>query len=248
MPEIFRYGPYPSNFTEIHPASGPHIRGTIAMLHGGWWRSRFDLHLMDDLCQVLAAQGWRVGNVEFRRTEGQPGDDGGWPRTFDDVSLALEKRAPVPNGKPTVAIGHSAGGHLALLAAKAGLVDAAVALAPITDLEWCQRDGLGEGATDVFLGVALEHAKPLHAECSPTELLPLGRPHLVVHGTRDTRVPVDQSRRYVERARTAGDRVDYIEAPEADHFQVIEPDYPVWAAINEWLEGVRPVQQLRSNQ
>ena len=87
MPEVFRYGTRPSNFTDVYPAEGPVLRGTIAMLHGGWWRSRFDRHLMDGLSQSLSRDGWRVGNVEFRRTGVQdPDDEGGWPQTFEDIT------------------------------------------------------------------------------------------------------------------------------------------------------------------
>lgn len=237
--EVFRYGPFPSNVTDVYPAAGDTVRGTVALLHGGWWRARHDRHLMDGLCEALSQDGWRVGNVEFRRTgAGDAADEGGWPRTFDDVSTALRKRAPVPAGLPTIAVGHSAGGHLALLAARAGLVDAAVALAPITDLVRCHRDALGEGATEVFMGSGPESAPEAYRAASPIAQLPIGRPQLVVHGDQDGRVPVEQSRAYVARARSLGDHVDYLELPGVDHFAVIDAHHRAWSETLRWIDDV----------
>jgi acetyl esterase/lipase len=205
------------------------------MFHGGWWRARHDLHLMDGLSASLAADGWRVGNVEYRRTEGNPGDIGGWPETFQDICLALSRRAPVPDGLPTIAIGHSAGGHLALLAAEAGLVDAVVALAPITDLAWSEREGFGEGASALFVGTSLDDSPDLFAEASPVTRVPLGRRQLILHGRDDTRVPLDQSRAYVAAARAVGDAVEFAELPETDHMQVIDPAHSSWALVRRWV-------------
>lgn len=205
------------------------------MLHGGWWRARYDLHLMDGLCANLAEDGWRVGNVEFRRTEGSPGDIGGWPDTFEDITLAIERRAPVADGLPTVAIGHSAGGHLALLAAGSGLVDAAVGIAPITDLDWCNQEGLGEGATARFLGPTAKRDQSSFTAASPVAQVPLNRPQFIVHGTKDTRVPIEQSRAYVAAARASGDAADLYEVAGADHFEVVETTHRAWNVVHQWV-------------
>lgn len=240
MPDTFRYGPRPSNFSEVYPAQGPTQRGTVAMIHGGWWRSRFDLHLMDDLCTSLSEDGWRVGNVEFRRTGGERDDEGGWPQTFEDVTTALQKRAPVPDGLPTVAIGHSSGGHLALMAASVGLVDAAVGIAPITDLAWCDRESLGERGTQLFMGAAHKDAPAQYEDASPVHRLPFGRPQLIVHGSKDVRVPVEQSREYVRLARDLGDMVEYLEVEGADHFEVIDVAHPSWKSVHHWINEILP--------
>ena len=44
-----------------------------------------------------------------------------------------------------------------------------------------------------------------------------------------------QSRDYAAAARAAGDAVDLIELPEADHFDVIEATDPAWSAVVDWL-------------
>jgi dipeptidyl aminopeptidase/acylaminoacyl peptidase len=149
---------------------------------------------------------------------------------------------PLPDGLPTVAIGHSAGGHLALLAASAGLVDAAVGIAPITDLARCQAEGLGEGATELFIGSPLAEKPELYAEASPFERLPLGRPQLIVHGAADVRVPVEHSRDYVARAHDRGDSIEFAEFDGTDHFQVIDPTDPSWAHVRRWINALEPAR------
>ncbi|MBV6702141.1 prolyl oligopeptidase family serine peptidase [Kitasatospora aureofaciens] len=235
--EVVRYGSAPSQFAEMwDPEGGRPVRGLAVTVHGGWWRDRHDLHLMDALAADLAGRGWCVANIEYRRTGH---DGGGWPQTLTDVlgAVAAARTArPHLAGLPSVAVGHSAGGQLALLAAGAGAVGGAVALAPITDLARCAAEGLGEGATPLFVGAPYESDPAAYRDASPLHRLPLGRPHLVVHGDADVRVPIAHSRAYVEAAAAAGDPVAYAEHPGADHFQVIDPAHASWATAVAWLE------------
>ncbi|MFI5611105.1 alpha/beta hydrolase family protein [Amycolatopsis sp. NPDC051903] len=216
-----RYGTEPSQYIEVHGETG---RGTIHLLHGGWWRAQRDLHLMDGLAADLVAAGWLVANLEYRRIDG---DTGGWPQTLDDVRAGLAV-VPAAAGKPAVAIGHSAGGHLALLAG-AGL-SGVVGLAPITDVPRSAVEGLGEGAASLFLPEPDPAASPLTS-------VPLGVPQLIVHGDGDVRVPVEHSRAYVAAAREAGDTVDYVELPGVDHFRVIDPADEPWQHVRNWLDA-----------
>ena len=111
------YGAAPSQRLEVWaPSAGDGPWPVAVLLHGGYWRDRYDLHLMDGLAGDSAARGWLAVNVEYRRVGA---DGGGWPATFDDVRAAVATAARLPGGDPErlVAIGHSAGGHLALWAA-----------------------------------------------------------------------------------------------------------------------------------
>jgi pimeloyl-ACP methyl ester carboxylesterase len=74
-----------------------------------------------------------------------------------------------------------------------------------------------------------------YAAASPSRLLPIGTPQLLVHGARDENVPVTLSRSYAEAARAAGDDADLIELPGADHFDVIDPQHEAWAVVVEAL-------------
>jgi acetyl esterase/lipase len=243
MTRTIRYGGEPSQFVEVHGAEP--VRGTALVLHGGFWRARHDLHQLDALCADLAAAGWLAVNIEYRRTEG---DGGGWPQSLDDVLAAIAAvradavsvtavstaavSAPAVSAAgsalPTVAIGHSAGGHLALLAAARTGLSAAVGLAPLTDLPRSSAEGLGEEATDLFLTAPDPRASPLTC-------LPLGLPQLIVHGDADVRVPVEHSRAYVAAARAAGDPIDYVELPGLSHFQVTDLEGEAWPRVRAWL-------------
>lgn len=190
------------------------------LLHGGFWREAYDRHLMDDLCEDLAAAGWAAWNVEYRRL----GAGGGWPATFDDMTAALDLV-----GSPAVTIGHSAGGHLALWAAGHPNVTRAVAQAGVVDLEEAIRLGLSRGAAGELLGDGDL------AVCSPAARVPLGVPQLLVHGTRDAIVPASMSEAYAERARAAGDTVETAILRRVGHFEHLDPRSTAWAAVRAWL-------------
>ncbi|GAC1566836.1 MAG: hypothetical protein NVS3B14_10990 [Ktedonobacteraceae bacterium] len=109
------YGPEYLQFAELYlpDRSGPHA--VIPLIHGGYWRARYDLTLMVGLAEDLARRGYAAWNIEYRRI-GDAG--GGWPGTFLDVARAVDYlRVLAPRYQldlqRVAPIGHSAGGHLA---------------------------------------------------------------------------------------------------------------------------------------
>jgi acetyl esterase/lipase len=234
-----RYGDHPSQRVEAWTPEGAPAPPLAIVIHGGWWRAKHDLHLMDGICAALAARGWLACNLEFRRIDG---DGGGWPQTLGDVRAAIDMACgSLPHGGAApAAVGHSAGGQLALLAAAAGALRGVVALAPLTDLARCAREGLGEGATPVFMGGPPEVVAGAYRAASPLHRLPVGGPVLVVHGDADVRVPVAHARDYVAAARAAGDDVEYREVAGLDHFRVIDASWEGWDEIHSWLDERRP--------
>ena len=55
-PETHAYGPDVTQFCELfRPAGG--FAGVAIVLHGGFWRARYDRTLMHPLCADLAARG-----------------------------------------------------------------------------------------------------------------------------------------------------------------------------------------------
>jgi len=139
---VHTYGPHPSQHAELFLPDARPPESVAVVIHGGFWRDRYDRHLMDGLCLDLVAHGWAAWNLEYRRM----GDDGGgWPQTVDDIRAGIDALAEVA-GLPSVrvvTIGHSAGGHLALWAAhECVAVTAAVSLAGVTDLLYAHRRGL----------------------------------------------------------------------------------------------------------
>ena len=113
QPALYRYGPDPAQHGELWLPADP-VPGTIVVIHGGFWRARYDLSLARPLAADLAQRGYAVWNLEYRR----PGGGGGWPATFEDVAAGIDLLAGLPVDTSTVvAIGHSAGGQLAAWAA-----------------------------------------------------------------------------------------------------------------------------------
>jgi acetyl esterase/lipase len=230
---VIRYGRHPSQTAELFlpDHAGPHPVAVV--IHGGFWRRRYDRHLMDDLCRDLAARGWAAWNLEYRRL----GGDGGWPATFEDVGTGIDALADVDglDLSRVVTVGHSAGGHLALWAAARSTprvaVTHAVSQAGVADLAGAARLGLSEGAADELVG----GRRDLFARASPIELVPLGVPQLLVHGEEDSVVPVSIARDYAAAARAAGDAVDLVTLPGVSHFEHLEPGSRAWREVVEWL-------------
>jgi acetyl esterase/lipase len=239
--EVVRYGPDPEHVANLHrPAREGGPWPVVVLLHGGFWRDRYDRSLMTPIANDLAARGYLAWNVEYRRV-GREG--GGWPGTLRDVALALEALAEVPDADLAriATLGHSAGGQLALwLAGTEGPLRprAAVSLAGVCDLVRAAKLQLGSGAVNDFLGGAPADVPDRYADASPAARAPLGVAQLLVHGGRDDAVPVALSRTYAAAARAAGDDVELLEDAEADHFDVIDPAHSLWAAIVERLPAL----------
>jgi acetyl esterase/lipase len=179
------------------------------LIHGGFWRARHDLRLEDLLVADLAGKGWAVWNLEYRRLGWR--SRGGWPATFHDVAAGIDRLGKLDwslDLARVVAVGHSAGGHLALwAAARRGLpagapgaepsvrLASAVAQAGVLDLREAARLGLSRGAASRPLGRPPGKLPHRYDFASPAERLPLRVPQLLVHGDADDVVPISISRR-----------------------------------------------------
>ena len=233
---LHRYGPHRSNVAELFLPAGPGPHPVCVLVHGGCWRPRYDRRLMDPLAADLAARGRAAWNVEYRRVG--PGAGGGWPQTGDDVAAAIDHLADVDaplDLARVAAVGHSAGGHLAIWAA--GRETAAVPLAAvvgqaaITDLEAASAQGVCGGMVDRLLGGPPARVADRYRAASPARRLPLRVPALLVHGARDDTVPVEISRDFAAAA-----RCDLAELAGDGHYEHLEPGSRAWATVVEWLE------------
>lgn len=238
-PPCVAYGGQPEQVANLHlPAREGGPWPCVVLVHGGFWRARWDRTPMTPLAVDLARQGIAAWNVEYRRV-GQEG--GGWPGTFADVAAAIDHLAGVDeiDAGRVVTCGHSAGGHLALwLAARHRLPRgapggaprvrpvAAVAQAGVCDLEAAWRDNAGDGAVRDLLG-SYDEWPERYAVASPAALVPLGVPQLLVHGSADEIVPLAQSRGHAARDPQA----EVLAFDGADHFDVIDPAHASWAAV-----------------
>ena len=100
------YGSHPSQFVEYFGDTGV----CIGLIHGGYWRDRYGLDLMDELALDLVARGYRVANVEYRRL----GQGVHWPTLLDDVlRRAQAARARTAQGRvnPVTSLGSDSRPH-----------------------------------------------------------------------------------------------------------------------------------------
>ena len=216
---IHRYGDDPSQFGELY-GEGP----VAVLIHGGFWKALYGLDLEVALAEDLAGRGWAAWNVEYRRL----GNGGGVPATLDDVGAAIDAELDGIDISRVVAIGHSAGGHLAAWAATREdprvPLTGFVAQAGVLDLQRARELRLSNGVVDRFLD-----GQPTSL-ASPIERLPLSVPALLVHGGRDDDVPLEISERF---AAASGAQLTVF--PEKGHFEHLDPSDPMWQAVIEWL-------------
>ena len=260
-----RYGPDPSQFGDLYVPARPGPWPVVMIIHGGFWRDRYDLSLGAPLAADLAGRGYAAWNVEYRRV----GNGGGWPATLLDVAAAVDRLAALAGSPPlpdtpgsspgasvagdgvldltrVIALGHSAGGQLAAWLAgrhklgapfgpPAVAITGVVSQAGVLDLEAAAEARMGDGAVDAFMAGAGTGA---WSTTSPIRLLPTGVPVFCVHGDADDSVPIEQSRRFADAGRASGDPVELITVDGGDHFGVITPGDPAWAACVQALEDL----------
>jgi acetyl esterase/lipase len=237
-----RYGDHFDHVADVRLPDGGSAGPLVIFIHGGFWKAEYDRTHTGPLAVDLAARGYPVATIEFRRI-GQEG--GGWPGTFTDVAAAVD-RVPgliaealaargrdVPELACPILAGHSAGGHLALWCAGRATVPVrgVLALAPVADLALAHRLRLDDGAVAALLGGGPEEVPERYAAADPARSVPSGVPTIIVHGTEDDRVPLEVSRSYVAAAREAGADASLIELPNTEHFAVIDPRAAVWSTV-----------------
>lgn len=243
METRFEYGDGDMQHGVFHAAQGAAL-GTVVLIHGGFWRGTPEyFEGPAPLAAALAAAGWHVWRIEYRQLP----NGGGWPGTLDDTAAAIEHLPVVGSSLglepgPVVAVGHSAGGHLAVWAlSRPGAVlrlAGAVSLAGALDLRLGEREHIGDGAVRGFLGGSSAEHPERYAAADPVSRIVSGLPVRIVHGDRDRVVPLDQSESYVAAARRAGQDVG-LALVDGDHMDVIDPGHPAFPALLTALEQIR---------
>jgi acetyl esterase/lipase len=243
------YGKGTHQFGDLRLPSGPGPHPVVVMVHGGFWRAKYDLEHVGHLCADLARRGYATWSLEYRRV-GHEG--GGWPGTFEDVARGMDFLRTLGSSQPVdlsrvVAMGHSAGGHLALwLAARHRLRPGeplyhpdpfkprgVVVLAGVVNLERGHALRLSNDIVTEFLGGTPAQVPERYRFGSPSELAPLGVRQTLIHGAEDDTVPVSLSTGYHARAVALGDDVRLITLPGAGHFEVINPLAQEWPQVVE---------------
>jgi|tagenome__1003787_1003787.scaffolds.fasta_scaffold20926509_2 acetyl esterase/lipase len=213
------YGDDPAQVLDLRLPGGGGPFPVAFVLHGGFWRAPYTRRNTAAVAAALTAAGWATANVEYRRL-----GPGSYRAMLEDVAAARAHLDTVVDVDRVTAVGHSAGGHLALWLASRGGADAVLGLAAVCDLGEAAREGLGDNATQEFLGDDPE----AYELADPARRLPLGVPQLLAHGTADDRVPFGHAERYAERA---GEECAVLRLDGVDHFDVIDPRTDAWRRI-----------------
>ena len=216
---IFYPEGYSADSEEKYPAA--------ASFHGGGWISgpvewgHADAQLMASLGYVGIAVEYRLANYQDISSLDCMKDANSairWIRLYaDDLNIDPER---------IVAIGHSAGGHLALSTAFfpqykekseddsiSSVPNAVIALAPAVALD--RNDYFRE----LLLGQTTVRA------CSPLDnIKDLDLPILIIQGTRDEILPVEDTMEFVSAMEEAGNDIELRLYPEGKHGFFYESD------------------------
>ena len=234
-PERHRYGAHRSQRTDLYAPPGPGPHPVVVTIHGGYWRARYGKLVMKAVAVDLARRGFAAWNIEYRRLG--RGQGGGWPATFDDVAVAIDRLGelghPRLDLRSVAAVGHSAGGQLALWAAARPAARVQIGRV-VAQAAPCDLAAAGPPARDL-LGGTPEEVPERYAAADPMQLIPLGVPVLLVHGADDETVPVVRSRRYAQAARAAGDAVALVEPSPGGHRVHLDPRSEAWRIAADWL-------------
>jgi acetyl esterase/lipase len=212
-------------------------RPAVILIHGGGWTS-FDKSTMQSMGNFLARHGYVAFSVDYRLF-----NDGKnpWPAQFDDVQRAV-RWVRANAAKYSVdpdhigAFGHSAGGQLAALlgmeetrdnsdhslAKYSSRVQAVVDVSGPTDFT-----AMHDPERIVFLTQFLkaDYAKNPQAwrNASPvSHVAKTDAPFLIVHGTQDQSVSMDQPQELYEKLKAAGVPVSFIKVNDVHTFRTPE--------------------------
>jgi acetyl esterase/lipase len=245
---VLHYGPHSLQFGQLWLPDAPAPHPLVVFIHGGCWLNAYDVEHGKPLASALAARGFAVWSVEYRRI-GDAG--GGWPGTLQDVGSAIDyvrvlaQQFPVDLSR-VVLTGHSAGGHLTLWgAARAGfqpdsalyvrdafVARGAIGLAAIADLAlYSAGQSSCEQATLALMGGGSEQHPERYAAASPTRLVPWATPTRLIHGREDGIVPLAQANALAAAAAGSDQQIPITWIDGAGHFDLIHPGTKAFQAL-----------------
>ncbi|KXI29623.1 alpha/beta hydrolase family protein [Paraglaciecola hydrolytica] len=193
----------------------------VVMPHGGPWVR--DVVIYDEWSQLLAHHGYIVIQPQYRGSTGFGLDhwkagDKKWGLEMqddnDDAALYLVEKGLADKDKLAI-FGWSYGGYAAFAGSmrKNNIYQCSIAGAGVTDLSRITATLFGASRygriyqAPTVKGVSpIEHVKDLNV------------PLLIIHGDIDQRVPVEQSRLFVDALEKLDKDFKYVELKGADHF------------------------------
>ena len=243
------YGDDPLQFGDLRLPEGAGPFPVVIVIHGGCWLSRWGVQNSTALADALRDAGFATWNIEYRRM-GDAG--GGWPNTFLDAGRATDHLRVLARSQPldlarVVAVGHSAGGQLAMWLAGAARVPrtsaiarpdplplaGAVALAGIADLadfRTYSANTCGD-VVDPLLGGTPEQVPERYAAASPVALMPFPVPHVQITGTLDGVMPAAALAKHRAAAEASGSAFELVVLDGLGHHELMSPHTAAFPAI-----------------
>lgn len=239
-PRALAYGDDPLQHVDLWSPRGAGPHPVVFMVHGGCWQTNIaTAEIMNRMAQAFVDKGVAVWNVEYR---GVDVDGGGYPGTFADIAavsdLLRDKGADYGlDTSRTVALGHSAGGHLAIWMAGRGRIGtdsplhasdaqklrAVISIGGLPDLEQARVEAAGACGSDTVDRLVGQGRSNPFADTSPVELLPIGIPQVLVSGEADVIAPPRFAHDYAAKVRKNGEDIRVIDVPDQGHFELITP-------------------------
>ncbi len=228
--KILEYGDNALQFGELwlpknqHPGASP----LVVLIHGGCWLNTYNINHTHALSTALAHVGYAVWSIEYRRT----GDDGGgWPGSLRDIEKAISYIMNIKSADfdatNVALVGHSAGGHLALLAGSSltdtPSIKGVIGLAAITDVtKYARGNNSCQTATSKFFDAMPSDAPNAYKLANPAQK----KNHhntILIHGSKDNIVPIAHSS-YLPSASS-------VTITGAGHFDMIHPGTESFQAL-----------------
>jgi acetyl esterase/lipase len=247
------YGKEPLQYGELRIPKGPGPHPVAVIIHGGCWLAKYNLDHIGNVCAALTRAGVATWSLEYRRV-GDPG--GGWPGTFQDIARGTDHLRALArlhhlDVERVVAVGHSAGGQLALwLGARGRLpkdsplytsdplpLRGVVSLAGVTDLRKFRQE-CGDVVGQLLGGAPESLIESRYALTSPIEMLPFGVAQRLIHGDRDQEVSLKLVQDYEAAAKKKGDDAELIVLEGAGHFELIAPPSSAWPVVQRTVLSV----------
>ncbi|WP_229726912.1 alpha/beta hydrolase family protein [Sphingomonas alpina] len=242
------YGPDHMQKVDVWLPAGNGPHPTVLMVHGGCWTTSIaDRSLMNWIADDLRRDGIAVWNIDYR---GVDRSGGGYPGTFLDAAAAADALRDHAarfhlDTRRIVAVGHSAGGHLALwLAARPNLPEHSplrhgkpigiahvVSLGGLPDLEATAAspdNGCGVEVVAQLVGAPSATRPDVYADTSVPRLLPLRLAQDLVNGIEDKIIPIRLGTGYEAQAKKAGDRAVLHIVPKTGHVELVAPESAAW--------------------
>jgi 3-dehydroquinate dehydratase-2 len=188
------YADHPDASLDLRVPSGTGPHPVALLIHGGFWGDIWKRDLMDPMAVALTPLGWATVNIEYTRGHGSHGsaaaDVEAAAQWINDNAATYQLDA-----ERIVAIGHSAGGYLALLLAERGsTISAAVPLAAVSSLTAISESRPDDDPVALLLGATRSEAPRLWDQAELTG--EPGVPVHMLHGDKDDIVPADHSNAY----------------------------------------------------